>query len=301
MPRVVVLLTTVLVAIACACGSAAGVSYDPPLVTLHGTITSSSVPTHGTVHVALVWRRPPTAGSALVAVQELAVRAEFPATFHLDVRQLPPVDAMIPIDRSDVALGPTAYAIGTLLVYEDTNGNGTLDPIPAAAAASVDRVLGSPDRLTLLYLEGGGLPKNPSAPRTDEDSVEHTAGFNLIFEPAEPSDDSSCTSDACSWTRQEPSTPLTIALTGDPRLTRSLCEVSGGDGLSVAGECSPCLGEACRACPIADDAKIECRSDRSFAAISCPAQALCKDVLSCRLVMGQLDPSGEVPASWPCR
>src|SRR5262249_1608251 len=114
-----------------ACGTAAGATYDPPLLSFNGTIASSSVATAATVRVALVWKLPDSAGASLQAAQELAVRAEFPATFHLDVGQLPPPEVITPIESTKT--GPTAatgYAFGTLVVYEDTNGNGKLDLVP---------------------------------------------------------------------------------------------------------------------------------------------------------------------------
>lgn len=281
-----------------ACGSAAGSSYDPPLVTFRGTITSSSVATPDTVRVALVWRLPDGASQGLVATQELGVRAQFPATFHLDVNALPPPEVMHPI--SPIVPGkPTAYAIGTLLVYEDTNGNGHLDPVPVDATASIDRVLGTPARLEIIYLEGGGIPKNPDAPRTDEDYVSHDEGYNFVFEPAEGNYQPGCETDACSWTKQDVTASLDIALTANPALARALCEAPASQTITMPATCASCVGAACASCPIAPDAIVICNADRSYVAQTCTTASLC-GAENCVQASGSLDASGVVPAGWPC-
>jgi len=289
-----------------ACGTAAGPSYGPPLTTFNGTIASSSVATPAIVHVALVWKilsgpHPSYFGTA----QELGVRAEFPASFHLDVKNLPPPEAMKVVDPAKVRPGGvTAFALGALVVYEDTNGNGKLDLLPIDAPTSVDRFLGTPEGLEIIYLEGGGIAKNPQAPPTDEDFVEHFAGFNLIVEPElaflEPGC-SSCERTAIRpWTRLDNSANLTIALTADPQLARALCDRTGGEETISTGTCGPCIGSACSKCPVAAGARVTCSADKSaFVALSCDAASICANRV-CRVVSGRLDASHAVPPNWPC-
>lgn len=275
-------------------------------MTLHGTITASSVATPASVRVALVWQLFSESGTPSFRVaQELDVRAEFPASFRLDVRSLPPREAIHSVRGSVGSGGPTGFAYGTLVVYEDTNGNGQLDLLPLDATSSVDRVLGAPERLEIIYLEGGGIPKNPNAPPTDEDFVGHTPGFNLVFEPefAQPEPGCSpCGPTALSaWTRLPVDGDITFALTADPRLSRVVCGRTGGDSATAISSCQPCVGEACAKCPIAQDAKVTCSVDgTAYVALSCASQSVCAD-LDCEYVSGRRDPAAPAPAGWPCR
>jgi hypothetical protein len=285
------------------CGSSAGPTYAPPLLSIDGTITASTIPTASTVHVALVWQLLDASGFR--AAQELAIRAEFPATFHLDVRQLPPPEVITPVDPALVKPGfATGAALGTLIVYEDTNDNGELDLLPIDATQSVDRVLGIPERLEIIYLEGGGIPKKPDSLPTDlEEAVELSAGFNLILEPKledpEPGCSSCGTNLASNWTRLEPSERLTIALTADPRLSRALCQTVAAESVTSSGSCEPCIGDGCAQCPIDANAEVKCSADQTaFVAESCDAASLCA-VRDCHYVSGRLDETGHVPSAGP--
>jgi hypothetical protein len=290
------LLPFLSVVLASACGTAAGPDYAPPLLTINGTIVSSSVATPATVRVALVWKAP----TSLVTVQELSIRAEFPATFHFDVRTLPPPEAMHPLNPQHIPGLPPGYAgdyaVGTLIVYEDTNGNGRLDPIPVGGHDAVDRVLGAPERLEIVYLEGGGIPKDPAALPIDNGFLAHQAGFNLDFEPRRwVSDQVACTDPSCMWSQE---TSLTIALTADTHLASALCQSGAGNSAVGSTACAPCIGAACAQC-LGPDAAINCRPDRSFDGTWCEATALCSDRV-CHFFSGKLAPMSAVPAGWPC-
>src|SRR5258708_29151867 len=146
--------------LAAACGDGAGADYSHAYATLHGSIASSSVQTTSDVRVALVWQHvsgQPDA-AALRSVQELGLRAQFPATFQMQINSLPPGEALSHMDPAAAAkagIDPNLHlAAGTLVVYEDTNGNGKLDLLSVDARSAIDRVLGVPQGLTLLYVEG---------------------------------------------------------------------------------------------------------------------------------------------------
>jgi len=157
------------------CGQAAGPHFNPPFATLFGVITSSSVPTPSEVRVALVWRKRDPDGNILRVAQELAVRADFPVRFRLDIDTLPPSDAINIGTNADGSMDPTFhYATGSLIIYEDVNGNGTLDLLPTDAVGTIDRVLGIPEHLSVFYVESS-LPR-PSAGAQK--------GFNLRHEPS---------------------------------------------------------------------------------------------------------------------
>jgi hypothetical protein len=155
-----------------ACGKAAGPHYNSPYATLHGAITSASVATPPSVRVALVWQVQAQGKTYLKSAQELGVETQFPVEFQLDVTQLPPPEAMSP-------QGPSfRFALGTLVVYEDLNGNGQLDLLPLDATSSPDLVLGVPGSYAILYVEGD-FPNIPSL--VQGGSIQ--PGFNLLYLP----------------------------------------------------------------------------------------------------------------------
>jgi hypothetical protein len=266
------------------------------------------VTTPSTVRVALVWKLDPQTGasgsSSFRTVQELDVRAEFPVSFSIDVRALPPAEAMRQIGNGAPRPGlANAYAIGTLLVYEDANGNGKLDLLPVDATTSVDRVLGTPKGLEIIYLEGGGIPKNPEALPGDEDVLDHDPGFNLIVEPARAPIEPGCT--ACGgpvgpWTKLPLQGDLQIALTADPRLAQALCAETGYVSTVAQSGCQPCVGAACASCTIPSAAAVRCDADKTaFVATTCASASVCAAV-TCQTVSGRRDVGLPVPAGWPC-
>lgn len=291
-----------------ACGTAAGDGYAPPFVTLRGTITTTgTVKTLSTVRVALVWKlanASPSAPASFRAVQELDVRAEFPVGFNLDVRTLPPPEAMAPT-ASGQTVPPgfaTAYAFGTLVVYEDTNGNGKLDLLSDDGAMPVDHVLGAPKGLEIVYLEGGGIPKNPDALPGDEDVLDHNPGFNLIVEPARDLEPgcTACDAPVGPWTKLPIDGGLEIVLGEDPRLARALCANAGADAVTSTGGCQPCLGAACASCAIPAGAAVKCSEDRTaFVARACASASVC-GYLKCETVSGRRDQGSPAPSGWPC-
>lgn len=116
-----------------ACGDAlAGEDYvGEPIARLGGTITTSAgmvVPAN--VQLALVWHSavpytPPN--SQVVVNPPVASRVDLDprgalASFVLNVYEPPPLDAFVYPEHGDMP-----YAVGVLLAYQDTNGNGQLD------------------------------------------------------------------------------------------------------------------------------------------------------------------------------
>src|SRR5258708_33472727 len=130
-----------------ACGAGAGADYSHAYATLHGSIASSSVQTTFQVRVALVWQRVSGQSDAagLRSVEELGLRAQFPASFQMQINALPPSEALSSIDAATAAkagIDPNLHlAAGTLVVYEDSNGNGQLALLPVNDRSTIDRVL----------------------------------------------------------------------------------------------------------------------------------------------------------------
>src|SRR5262249_3728199 len=139
LPRRCLLFAAVL--LGAGCGSAAGRDYSPPFVTFFGGVTSPEVQTPADVRVALVLGKREPEGNVLRAGQELAVKAEFPVRFRLEVNSLPPAEVMNWRSVNGQLDPSFRYATGTLIVYEDVNGNGALDLLSSDAQSSVDRVL----------------------------------------------------------------------------------------------------------------------------------------------------------------
>ncbi len=279
MHRVPVGLLLVLATLA-SCGTAAGPGYDPPVLTLHGAITRSDVPTPATVRLALLWKRRPPEGTTLGVAQELSVRAEFPVSFEASVSALPPEEAMTP--------GPAGsgyrFAVGTVLAYDDRNGNGKLDLAPLDGTPDADVILGAPERLSVYYLEGTPGSDLPAGVKP---------GFNLWVEPAlsDPTPPAAVCGPTADGPVQilRPDSDVSIALTASPALTRLICE----DRPETAPNAGP-LGQ-----PMTYQAT--CSPDgTSYVLERCTDPAgLCHQAW-CYYQCGSLPPGGTKPAGWPC-
>lgn len=165
----------------CGCGSTVDTGYPgEPLVTLEGQMTlAPGISISGPVRLALIWypgwafgldlgaHRP---DSKAVVAEDIPYEGSFPANFRFHVYRPPPDEA-----RSGQGEGST-FASGILIAYQDKNGNGKLDTIPATGSP-VDRLLGSTVVFTesrfhyLLYTD---------MEFTFVDGVDLKKGFNLV-------------------------------------------------------------------------------------------------------------------------
>ncbi len=296
-----------------ACGGAPGNNYNAPVASLQGTITAASISTPEQLHVALVWDHFDGDTGELKSAQEVGVRAEFPVRFKIDIATPPPEAAMnrVPADEAASAgFDPASFrfALGTVLVYEDGNANGTLDLLPLNATTSVDRPLGAA-KPWLMYIEG-------TPPSDDAFGVHLVAGFNLVGEDptACPVDANGEAPDFCrpKMTTFPLTTELEIALSNDPRLSALLCASGGGassggsgsgsapgmGGMGSIGGTAP--GTAPAFVPPPAGATITCAADkRSYTSSLCEQASLCSDT-TCVSGIGQLQPGEAVPAGWPC-
>jgi len=271
-----------------ACGGAAGPDYRSPYVSLAGLIASSEIATPTQVRVALVWKHRDPEGNLLRAAQELAVSAQFPVRFRLDITSLPPADSLNQRFSNGQYDPNWRYATGTLLVYEDVDGNGILDLVSTDAETTVDRVLGAPERLSVFYVEGSAVRRGGSGAQP---------GFNLRRElPAvdPPPGDSTC----LPTTSQEYlplSTEIPVALTAAPELSREMCAVTG-HVLPGGG----CTGPGCTSAPAG--AQVTCNADgTAFVSKLCqPPRGLCGST-SCEYGCGRRSITDPVPPQWPCR
>jgi hypothetical protein len=214
-----------------ACGKGAGADDQQPYATLRGAVSSSNVQTTSEVRVALVWEHvgPQKGATALKSAQELGLHAQFPASFQMDVTQLPPTEALSQIDpavATQTGLDPKLrIGAGTLVVYEDTNGNGKLDLVSLTSTSTIDRVLGVPQGLTVVYVEG---TPPPPASKGFFLNVTLQRGFNLLQEPNWKTAGGAPSLSGDAWTVLPLSTEIPIALTAAPQLSHYVCQQDPG-------------------------------------------------------------------------
>jgi len=161
-------------------------SFRPAYVTISGRMTSDTL-SAANLYVALLWQSDHGAGVSYMA-QQVAVRSDIEQlVFQLDVTELPPAAAIHALPPADAFLGIDGgmrWAVGTLIVYADDNGNGQLDLVDSAGERSPDRILAATDGfgdnadLRLFYL-ADGKPADPLW--TGEFPV--APGFSLAREP----------------------------------------------------------------------------------------------------------------------
>jgi len=268
------------------CGQAAGPHFNPPFATLFGVITSSSVPTPSEVRVALVWRKKDPEGNILRVAQKLGVRADFPVRFRLDIGTLPPADAMnVGMNADGSAFH---YATGSLIIYEDVNGNGTLDLLPTDAVGTIDRVLGIPEHLSVFYVESS-VPRSPTGSQR---------GFNLRREPAQvdPQPGAATCSSVTVGTRQylPLSSEIQVALTAAPELSREMC------ARTTPAPDGGCSGPSCFPGLVPPGALVTCNpGGTAYVYKLCQPATLCASS-TCDYGCGQRNPGDPAPPDWPC-
>ena len=160
--------------------------------------------------------------------------------------------------RPATAADPFRIAVGTLVAYEDLNGNGQLDLLDENATQAIDRVVGVNEKLYVVYAEGTpsgelaqfGIPKGFSLLQVPEcigtvtevsdpkvttgtgDSTQGqgtggapTAGGNAPSAPAVAVEDTTC-DDTPHF--QAIDTLFTLPLTAAARLSSFMCKGDGG-------------------------------------------------------------------------
>ncbi len=129
----------------CACPS---VVVDPhyqgvPVASLKGQLSlAQGVVPPNNVRLAVVWYKSflqPTQPDSIVT-QEVAFKGTFPSNFTFDFYGVPPAEALNPTKE-----GNGHQAFGVLVAYEDSNGDGRLDPADPFDDGGVnnDRLLGA--------------------------------------------------------------------------------------------------------------------------------------------------------------
>jgi hypothetical protein len=219
------LLLALLAMTAAACdGSSSPPPSEDPLATLGGELRAAATgAAPGPLRLALAWYPglmsedgQPMSRPGAIDTQDVAYTGALPQSWTFDVREAPPATALVPMPQGYAGQG----AIGIVLAYEDGNGNGALDTIPADGAP-IDRVVGA-------SLEWTASPAFLVVYLTDDQPAVTglKAGFNLLaITGAE-------TTEVVAL-----STPIPLSISdGDARLDLFVCEAAW-DGSSTQAPC----------------------------------------------------------------
>lgn len=298
-----------------ACGDL-GDDDNAPLAVIQGQLStqSSSPESPSNVRVAIVWN---TGETGFKTSMDVPASPVFPSKFRLELRDPPPTTAMVgatpsrePDPTSDnpgIAPGMSGqsrplnnqktsvrYAIGSVVAYEDLDGDGRLGLTDGNTPPS-DRVLGSNDELLVIYVEGDVSTFEAPPP---------TRGYNLRHSPR-------CTK----GTRGNPpvcppgswlpiATPYELPLTADPQLAEQMCSSTEGQSSAGANKIhGPAPAPGAKGWPDRNDPNLLCSADgKSYDYFECvtTSQGLCKGTYErCDQYKWTL-PSATPPPEWPC-
>jgi hypothetical protein len=290
-----------------ACGDLGDDSERPPLVTITGQLTQTSVatPAPSNVRVAIIWS---TSGD-LKSTHDISVTPVFPSKFQLQLQDLPPAEAMRST-ATDVQPAPTedlpgqshtqsndahvSYAVGTIVAYEDLNGNGKLDLI-RPDVAPVDRVLGVNDGLTIVYVEG-----EPPADFMSGEQGTATRGYN-IFQSTACVPNAPCTQKS-GWL---PITTLyDLPLTADPHFADAMCEGNSSEETAHPTKINdPVPAPGPNGWPQKGAHGLVCAADgKTYSITQCETTSLglCKGTDERCSTDRYTMPSATPPPEWPC-
>jgi hypothetical protein len=206
-------------------------------------------------------------------------------------------------------------ALGTVVAYEDTNGNGKLDLVDDNAIGFIDRILGVNPNLAVVYLQGT-LP----ARLVDSRGVKPVLGYNLFQigkscvksspttsgpakEPNPNGPGSTCTPTEDAWL---PITTLyELPLSSDPALGTLMCK-SGATGPSGGEGSAPGVPKPPNArppvYPVAGTKGLRCfPRGTGYSLEKCTVidRGLCRGTeTTCLYELWQRP--APVPADWPC-
>lgn len=207
------------------------------------------------------------------------------------------LDGFVPeaaVYRSElVSDKPSGMAIGTVVVYADDNGSGSLE------LDGGDRIVGAAKDISLLYFW-------PST--YDQHGVESgrtlNPGYNLLWETTRPPP-IGCTTCSAAFVDLRPifvNSLMTIQLGAPVHLPNAMClgEKTGTEEYNFpANSCAN--ADRCPAGRIPQASSVECAVDRrSYLLKICdPGGGLCGETF-CQYGWGVLAPGNPAPADWPC-
>ncbi|MBX3201710.1 MAG: hypothetical protein KF894_26470 [Labilithrix sp.] len=315
MKRANVLLALGSVATLLACGDLDDAD-KLPLAVIQGQLSTSNdgVRPASDVRVAVVWSSSATGFRTSVDVRASPV---FPSKFRLELSDPPPAAVMVrPSDgpspaptedntnpnpptrpKTTHATSSVAYAIGSVVAYEDLDGDGQLGLIDADTPPT-DRVLGANEELVIVYVEG-----DPAGLGATDGSTKPVRGYNLLRQPrCAPSKRGPVTCAEPVWL---PITTLyELPLTADPRLAEQMCRSAGGQSHASANKrLPPKPAPGPDGWPARDDASVACSADgNSYKYFRCSSTSigLCKGTSETCMEETWTLPTTPAPAEWPC-
>jgi hypothetical protein len=302
-----------------ACGDLGKEDGGPPLVLIDGQLSRTSTalePAGSKVRVALIWNT----NGEFKSTHDVEVVAVFPSRFRLELRDPPPAAAMseAPFEATDDAhADPTEdavggrsrpatrgapgyrYAVGTIVAYEDLNGNGQLDLI-TADSPPIDRVLGANEAFGIVYIEGTPPSELMAAVGSP------VRGYNLLKRPP-------CTlfsplssvPPPCARAAWLPiSTTYDLPLSADPQLAEMMCRSNSGtsEATSTVWPSEIPVGPGPNGWPAKDTFGLLCSADgKSYSLTRCEAKSkgLCKGTIESCAAEAYRTPEPP-PAEWPC-
>jgi hypothetical protein len=316
-----------------ACGELGDAGERSALAVIDGRLdqqgaTPSSLEEASNVRVAVLWM---TSNVGYKSAYDVPVVPVFPSKFRVELLDPPPEAAMVnfgddvvaptgdnenvsrpktlPLPAHAYAVGPqsASFAVGTIVAYEDRNGNGQLDLLDPDAPP-VDRVLGANEELLLVYVEGGLPPAGFFSAIS-----EPTKGYNLLRQP--PCEASLPTSGSATPAACEPGVwlPITtlydLPLTAEPQFASLMCGSTGTatDHYATVSNVQP--GETPPPAPgpdgwpSADEAGVVCGAGGTtytWGRCESASTGLCRATqVRCSEHTYSL-PEGTPPPEWPC-
>ena len=307
------------VAVPGGCGNLGPEDGSETLETLSGSVTNSqSLSFKGQLRVALIWsgaveQTTPggdTETSPFNVAQDIPVAPQFPATFALPITAPPPEAVMLDKDSSFVKdeedfkgwPAKARMAFGTLVVYEDGNGNGQLDLLGPTATLSADTLVGARRDLTLIYFEGElptPLVQQINSWAAKEDG-QPKLGFNLLETNLCSMNAKPDCVESVKW--YKPGEVFDLPLSLDPGLSSLICQTPDNSG-SGSGQIVDMGTQQPTTYP--DPADVTCaEGGEAYTTDECkvlPKKALCDPtVMECVSRTWHVPDPTAPPSGWPC-
>ncbi len=325
-----------------ACGTLPEDTQKPgALATMNGTLAVQNGATApGSVRVALVWStegQEKKNGPRYNVAEDLEVAPAFPARFQLTLRNPPPSEALVLLEK-DMDM---PVAVGSVVAYEDKNGNGKLDLVDATASSFVDGIVGTNDDLLVVWLSREPSANLIAEMRDPQGGIPH-AGYNLYrthrsicqvsIPPAggdvaspgaptpsgirpltEPMDNGCNEPNVTAWLPID--APFDLPITNDPKFNQLMCRSKDSGPTPTSPDAPPPASssssspapeapEQPKTYPLPGAKGLVCSADgRSFTQSFCPEpQGLCPSGdVACGARVETLPPGAPVPAGWPCQ
>jgi hypothetical protein len=156
------------------------------LATVTGSIRDpKGLAARGQLHAAVVWRdaQGDKGNGYFVATDDVALSPVALGAFRLDITRPPPEEIVTDLVNYTAldwgsSVIPIHYAQAQIVIYDDRNGNGTLDFVAPGASEAVDDIVGLANLAHLFWFEG----PIPDALVFPEEMGRPQPGFNWMLD-----------------------------------------------------------------------------------------------------------------------